>query len=401
MEGGVYDEISHPRELANQLNLDLQRIHNDRHVRVQFIPPEGRDFELENPKLFFLLRSQERFKENMGIRQVKILTGNVGYFDLRSFEPLDLAREKLINTMKILENVDALIIDLRNNSGGNPNTVQFLCSWFFDKDVHLNNIYWRRGDYTEEFWTIEDLGVKKQSDLPLIILTGSKTFSAAEEFAYNLKVQKRAKLIGSKTAGGANPGYTFSINDQFNIFIPTGKSINPVTTTNWEGVGIEPDIFIKSSNAFSFAHEKALQASRIYRESKDNYLIEHYMQLLRDLGIADALFSTGNADSAESIINNAVNSQVNRNTMNEWTINALGYQYISDKNFSMALGLFKYNTDRYPQSANAWDSLGEGYYKIGKWALGLMAYEKSLVLNPQNQNAQFMLEKIKNINKSQ
>ena len=254
IECGKYEDISHPRELAKQLNEDLRKIHRDRHIRVQFISPEGREFELENPQLFFLLRTHEKFKENMGIRKVKILSGNVGYLDLRSFEPLDLAHEKMLNAMRLLENVDALIIDLRNNSGGNPAMVQFLGSWFFDQPVHLNSIYWRRGDYIEEFWTIKDIGIKKRPELPLLILIGSKTFSAAEEFTYNMKIQKRAILIGNKTAGGANPGYTFSVSDQFSIFIPTGRSVNPITKTNWEDTGIEPDISAKSSTALNIAH---------------------------------------------------------------------------------------------------------------------------------------------------
>jgi len=394
MEDNGYEEIAHPREFAKQLNKDLRQIHKDRHVRVQFISPEGRDFELKNPKLFFLLRTQERFKDNLGIRQVKILTGNVGYLDLHSFEPLDLARNKLINTLKILEDVDALIIDLRNNNGGNPNTVQFLCSWFFDKDVHLNDIYWSRGDYTEQFWTLEDIGVKKQPNLPLFILTGSKTFSAAEEFAYNLKVQKRAKLIGLKTAGGANPGYTFSVNDQFNIFIPTGRSINPVTSTNWEGIGVEPDILVTSSNAYSFTHEKAMQAGRVYREKEDSDLIDAYMQLLEDFKTSEELFSTEKIDSAMAILTQSIHTLVNQGNMDEWTINSLGYQYLSDENLAMALALFEYNTSQYPESANAWDSLGEIYYKIGNCELGIKAYHKSLFLNPHNQNARIMIDKL-------
>jgi tetratricopeptide (TPR) repeat protein len=392
-EDDGYDELTHPREFAKQLNKDLRKIHNDRHIRIQFISPEGRDFEINNPKLFFLLRTQERFKENMGIREIKILSGNVGYLDLHSFEPLDLAREKLLNTLRLLQDVDALIIDLRNNNGGNPATVQFLCSWFFDQSLHLNSIYWRYSDYTEEFWTIEDIGIKKRPILPLFILTGSKTFSAAEEFAYNMKVQKRAILIGTKTAGGANPGYTFSISDQFNIFIPTGRSVNPITGTNWEGVGVTPDISTKSSNALNIANEKAMQKGRIYREEQDDLVIAGYMKLRDNLNNADLLFTRGERDSANALVKQSLSDQIESGNMNEWTINALGYQYINEKRESLSLALFKFNVDHYPESANAWDSLGEGYYLIGNWELGIKAYEKSLFLNPRNQNAQMMLDK--------
>jgi C-terminal processing protease CtpA/Prc len=268
-----YALISHPRAFVRQLNEDLLNIHKDRHIRIQFIPPEGREVELQNPILFFLLRTYERRKANYGIREVKIFSGNIGYLDIRLFEPLDMVHDKLLHTFNILNDVDALIIDLRNNSGGNPATVQFICSWFFDKAVHLNSIYWRRGEYTEEFWTIDSLGLPKKPTLPLFILTSSKTFSAGEEFAYDLQVQKRATLIGEKTAGGANPGYTFSVSEQFSIFIPTGRSLNPLSGENWEGVGIQPDIAVRSAKALEVALEKAQTAGRNYRQKQDEKII--------------------------------------------------------------------------------------------------------------------------------
>jgi len=246
LEEESYTDITHPRAFANRLTSDLREIHHDQHIRILTIPPEDKRLE-KNPKLDFFLRTRDKIKENLGFKEVKIMAGNVGYMNIESFEPYELARDKALTTLHFLENTDAIIIDLRENLGGNPTMVQYLCSYFFDSPVHLNSIYWRRGDYTEEFWSMDSIGIKKRPKVPVFVLTSDRTFSGGEEFAYNLKTNRRATLIGAKTAGGANPGYTFRINDLFSIFIPTDRSINPVTGTNWEGKGVEPNINIQQT----------------------------------------------------------------------------------------------------------------------------------------------------------
>lgn len=59
--------------------------------------------------------------------------------------------------------------------------------------------------------------------------------------------------------GGANPGDIFRIDEKFSIFIPTGRAINPITKTNWEGVGVKPDVQVSRSQALSIAQELALE----------------------------------------------------------------------------------------------------------------------------------------------
>ncbi|MBL7738862.1 MAG: S41 family peptidase [Chitinophagaceae bacterium] len=191
-----------------------------------------------------------------GFKEVKILEGNIGYIDLRLFHPATAASSFADEHMKKLVNADVIIIDLRHNGGGAPDMVQYLCSYFFDKKIHLNSLYNRLTNSTREFWTTDVKG-KKLPAVPLFILTSKRTFSAGEEFAYNMQTQKRAILIGETTGGGANPGGVFSVNEQLSIFIPTGRAINPVTKTNWEGVGVKPDVEMASEKALEKAIEKA------------------------------------------------------------------------------------------------------------------------------------------------
>jgi len=394
LDAGIYNDITHPRELVKKLNEDMHSIHKDRHVRVQFITPDQERLQEQNPLLAFLLKTREKSLDNFGFKEIKIFTGNVGYIRIDAFEAIELARSQAISTMKFVENVDALIIDLRQNNGGNPVMVQFICSYFFGEATHLNSNYWRRGDYIEEFWTLDNVEGKKRPHLPLFVLVGPTTFSAAEEFAYNLKTQKRATIIGETTAGGANPGYTFRINERFSIFIPTGHAINPVTNSNWEGIGVEPDIKVREEEAMKIALEKAQHAAKKYRDEEDDKTIDVLMGLSEKLENSSHLFQMQKEDSAKSIINKSLDACINQNMIEEWTINALAYRYMAQGYMAMTIALLEFNVKQYPYSANAYDSLGEAHLKNGDKEAAIESYKKSLELDPRNQNAIFTLKKL-------
>jgi C-terminal processing protease CtpA/Prc len=199
-------------------------------------------------------------KRNAGFGKLERLPGNVGYLELLGFAYHEAAKEPAAAAMNYLAHTDTLIIDLRNNRGGSAQTVALLCSYFFDeKPVHLNSFYWRKGDRTEDFYTVKTLGGKRYLDRKVYILTRKRTFSAAEEFTYNLKNLKRATIVGETTGGGAHPGGTVPIGDHFLVFIPLGRAINPITKTNWEGVGVKPDLEVSAEKALEKAHDEAIK----------------------------------------------------------------------------------------------------------------------------------------------
>jgi tetratricopeptide (TPR) repeat protein len=391
---GKYDRLRHPRQFAEKLTSDIYTVLKDRHVRVQTVLPTEERLQQKNPLLSFLLPMYQTQKTSAGIAEVKIMIGNIGYLNITSFEPLEISQPQIDAAMKLLEHVDALIIDLRENNGGMPGTVQYICSHFFDRPLLLNSFYWRRDDYTEEFWSLEQVSIKKLPQLPLFILTSHFTFSAAEEFAYNLKTRQRATTIGETTGGGANPGFTYELNSRFNIFIPIGRAINPLTASNWEGVGIAPDIKIESSAALGIAMEKARQAARIYREKTDDQAVQSYMELGSSLDQADHLFGIDQADSAEKLINTELMKCVESDLLGEWSINAMGYYFLQQNNKRLAIAVLIFNTQQYPRSSNVYDSLGEAYFIDGRKNLARQYYLKSLELNPANQNALIMLKKL-------
>lgn len=256
----TYRASADAESFTRLMTAQLQEITHDKHMGLRY-DPNARLSEKENPKV--AKEEEKRFHEflsklNYGFQKVEILQGNIGYLKIDGFAPASLADKTAAAAMDYLQHTDAMIIDLRENHGGEPEMVQLLASYFFDKKpVHLNDLYYRKDNKTEAFWTLPKLSGQRYLK-PVYILTSNETFSGGEEFAYDLQALKRATLIGETTGGGANPGDNITIIDGFVAFIPTGRAINPITKINWEGVGVSPDIKTNPKNALSEAHILAL-----------------------------------------------------------------------------------------------------------------------------------------------
>jgi retinol-binding protein 3 len=210
---------------------------------------------------------REEFENNMkrinfAFERVERLPGNIGYIKLNNFLAPELGAETVAAAFGFVANTDALIFDLRDNGGGDPEMVALISSYLFgDKAVHLNSLYWREGGRTEDFFTKPTVIGKKYGDRDVYVLTSQRTFSAGEEFTNNLKVLKRATIVGETTGGGANPGGVFRLSEHFGIFVPTGRAVNPITKTNWEGTGVEPDVKVAKELALKTAYLAALNKS--------------------------------------------------------------------------------------------------------------------------------------------
>ncbi len=287
LKGGNYERITSPQAFASRVMRDLRKISKDRHIRVvfgpEFVKRLKKEKENQNDPELIKLRLKELRKTNFGFKEVKILPGNIGYLDLWQFAGTKYAGETAVAAMNFLANCDALIIDLRNNGGGRPEMIQLLTSYFYeDEPIHLNSFYWRPGDKRTQTWTLPHAPGKGIPNNDIYILTSSRTFSAAEEFSYNLKNLKRATLIGETTGGGAHPGGPEIINDNFIINVPKGRAINPITQTNWEGVGVEPHIKVSQDKALTTAQIKALEKlTEQATDKRDKSGYEWYLEFLR------------------------------------------------------------------------------------------------------------------------
>lgn len=135
--------------------------------------------------------------------------------------------------------------------------VALISSYLFDKPTHLNDLYNRQEDFTQQYWTLPYIPGTRLAEKPAYVLTSNHTFSGAEEFTYNLKNLKRATIVGETTGGGAHPVSGHRIDDHFAIGVPFARAINPISKTNWEGTGVEPDVKVKAADALQKAEELA------------------------------------------------------------------------------------------------------------------------------------------------
>lgn len=251
---GDYDTITSAEQFAATLTTDIQAVSDDRHLDVGYSEAVIRSQAEQDAETLTPERLQRLQQRNFGVEKVERLDFNIGYLDLRSFAPPALVAPKLQAAMTLLADTQALIIDLRFNDGGEPLTVALLASYLFDERTRLNDIYDRGTDRTEEYWTADTLaGPRYGGGKQVYPLTSRDTFSAAEDFAYALKNLKRATLIGSSTGGGAHPARERRFNDHFGAVVPTARSISPITHTDWEGIGVIPDIETDPDDALEHA----------------------------------------------------------------------------------------------------------------------------------------------------
>ncbi len=250
MQRDEYNAITDAGEFARVLTAHLQAVSKDKHLRV--VLSAGSRFSGD--------QRLQAVQRNYGFEKLERLNGNIGYLDLRGFEPGSAAEETATAAFNFLANTAALIVDLRKNGGGSPEMVAFLSNYLFDQRTHLNDIYDRPGDTTREFWTRENVPGKHYGHKPVFVLTSNYSFSGAEEFAYNLQALKRATLIGETTGGGAHPVRPERLGEHFIIAVPFARSINPITKTNWEGTGVKPDVAVTAELALKVAHLAALKS---------------------------------------------------------------------------------------------------------------------------------------------
>jgi C-terminal processing protease CtpA/Prc len=185
----------------------------------------------------------------------------VGYLDIHVLHAAFISGETAVAAMNFLRGVHAMIIDLRQCRGGEPNMNALLSSYFFGEEpVQLSSLYLREDDSTHQYWTSPYVPSQRLDNIPLYVLTSQTTFSGGEAFAYDLKAYQRATLVGESTRGGAHPGMTYRLHEHFDVFIPNGRPTNPVTGSNWEGTGVTPDIAVPQEQAFAIAYRMALQS---------------------------------------------------------------------------------------------------------------------------------------------
>ena len=263
LEDGDYAGISEGEFFALALTLHLQEVNHDEHLWVRWHPetlPED-----EGPlRLNHAWQEEQQLEaglDNFGIHKLERLPGDVGYIDIHYFHRPAWGGDTVVAAMSYLAQTQALIIDLRQCTGGFPGMIALICSYLFGEEpVHLISIYWRDEDITQQYWALPYVPGKRIVDNPIFVLTSRVTFSGGEMFAYILQNHQRATLIGEKTDGGAHAGASYRLHPHFEVFIPIGRSINPLTGTDWEGSGVTPGVLVPQEQAFKVAYRMALKS---------------------------------------------------------------------------------------------------------------------------------------------
>jgi hypothetical protein len=264
---GDYNAISDGDTFASQLTKDLQAVSHDKHLRVNFNSFKAP--AMKEPTAEDLARFHKQMeRQNCAFDKVEILPNNIGYIKFDGFMDAEFCGPTVVAAMGFVAHTDALIFDLRQNGGGQPEMVTLIASYLFDKPTHLIDIYNRKEDRTQQNWTLSYLPGQRMPTQPVYVLTAKRTFSGAEEFAFDLQKQKRAVIVGETTGGGAHPVSGHLVADYFMVGVPFAKSLDPVTKTNWEGTGVEPDVKVAAADALTTAEKLALEKIQAKKDGK-------------------------------------------------------------------------------------------------------------------------------------
>ncbi|MCU0643730.1 MAG: S41 family peptidase [bacterium] len=389
---GCYDSCTDSKEFAKTVTADLISITHDKHFnfRVNESSEVGEKAEsaLHHPVRYHLLRA----KENTGFFKMEWIENSIGYVDIRRCYSFDLAKDLIIAAMKFLANSNAIIIDVRENGGGSGD---YLSSYFLPYPTQLTGWYSRETDWLTEFWTIKDIGAEPLLDTPVFILTSNRTFSASEAFAYDMKVRKRATIIGDSTRGGAHSVDLYKIDDQFEIYISTERAVNPITGENWEGVGVIPDILVPSEVALDTAIALARKAGKEYARAKEAKLKQAVAEMQIHLHNAETFYRSNKENDADAALDSVFQIGVTVGLINEFFIDVLAYNYQSDKDEPILYAILKKKIAVFPRSVSAYERLASVYYSKGKKALARQYFQKVLELDPDNRNAAKMIKRIR------
>ncbi len=246
LKSKAYDSLTNPFDFARAVTIDLRKASNDKHMGFGYSDQKeqvGDSIAIEK------LREEIMRYENYGFVKADILPLNIGYVKFNDFWELKKTKNTIDAAMSFIANSDVIIIDLRDNGGGDPETVAYICSYFISEEGTVVNTLKERKNSKFIEWRVTKVSGKKMVTQPVYILTSNYTFSAAEEFAYDLQSLKRATIVGEATGGGAHPVNGYDLSNNFIARIPYAKAVNPYTKTNWEGIGVKPDIESTSQNA--------------------------------------------------------------------------------------------------------------------------------------------------------
>lgn len=256
LESGNYTSIDDKKTLAAKLTDELQTMTKDKHLNVMVRPVVAASLETPN-KPPVDDRAEMVRRNNAGIQKIEILPNNIGYVNIKGFYREQETRPVLQHAMGFLQNVDSLILDCRENGGGSPEgVIEWMTVLVDEPNTELFEIRSRSGSVKSYATDRSKHNVFRKPNVPVYVVVSAETFSAGEGFAFLLKERDVATIVGETTAGAANPGRIYEVNEHFEIQIPNGCLKTSKTQSNWEGGGVLPDIRCDRKDALNVAVDR-------------------------------------------------------------------------------------------------------------------------------------------------
>ncbi|MET7258724.1 S41 family peptidase [Dyadobacter fermentans] len=233
---GRYARFGKKETLSEEISGDLRKISNDGHLYVQGKKAVADDVNWEQ------IEQEAEKKYNYGFTHVEIRDDNIAYIRIKEFMHPKRSMQTAVAAMKLVENSDNLIIDLRGNGGGYPGIMEYVLNHYFEGEpIELSTTRSSKGE-NHVIFTSDLIYGKLRVGTPLYVLIDEKTASAAEYFAYTLQAFKKAVIVGRRSAGGANRNEYFDLPAGLRMSISVASPVNAITKTNWEGKGVIPDV---------------------------------------------------------------------------------------------------------------------------------------------------------------
>jgi len=233
---GKYARFDKKEMLSKEISEDLRMISSDGHLYVQGKKAAADDVNWEQ------MEKEAEKKYNYGFTRVEIRDDNIAYIRITEFMHPKRSMQTAVAAMKLVENSDNLIVDLRGNGGGYPGIMEYVLNHYFEGEpIELSTTRTSKGENHVTF-TSDLIYGKLRAGTPLYVLIDEKTASAAEYFAYTLQAFRKAVIVGRRSAGGANRNEYFDLPAGLRMSISVASPVNTITKTNWEGRGVIPDV---------------------------------------------------------------------------------------------------------------------------------------------------------------
>lgn len=388
---GAYNALKDDKDFAAAVSADLVAITGDKHMNFRVAEPSDIGETSVSPLRHPVRYARLRARENTGLTRLEMIEPGIGLLELRRFYSFDQAKDMALAAMTFLGAANAIIIDVRENGGGSGD---YLSSFFLPYPTQLSGLYTRADDTLTETWTRRDIGKEPRTDVPLFILTGPHTFSAAESFAYDMQSRKRATLVGEPTKGGAHSIDLFKVGDRFELSVSTGRAVSPVTGGNWEGTGVLPDVPAPAASALEEALPLARKAAENYAKAEQTRIREAVDGMQADLDRAEALFKENEAAEAEAALDSLFLKARSAGLLTEFFVGVFAYEFRSGENDAMLLAILKKGLESFPLSSDLAEYSAYTCYQRGKKGLALRYFRKALELNPDSRTAALMIERL-------